>query len=146
MIKDLDKVGKKGEIVEVSDGYAGNFIIPKGYGRKLTEASLNQYRHEKELEAQETARKVSEAQDLAKTLENIVLEFKAAVGKNGVMIGTISPKQIEEELKVKHGIIIDKRKFIDHYPCNAFGTTCLKIELFKGVIGTVKIHISEKIK
>lgn len=146
MIKDLKKVGKKGEIVEVSDGYASNYIIPQGYGRKLTENSFHDYRREKELEALELERKAEEARELAKRLETVTLEFQAAAGKNGQMIGTVSPKQIEEELRKKHGIVIDKRKFVDRYPCNAFGTTILRIELFKGVIGSVKVHITEKIR
>ena len=148
MIKDLKKVGKRGEIVEISDGYASNFVIPQGYGRKLTENSLGDYKKEKEKaeEAALIAQKKAAAQEVAKKLEGITLEFQATSGKNGLMIGQISPKQIEEELKSKYDIVIDKRKFIDRYPCNAYGTTSLKIELFKGVVGVVKVHISEKAK
>ena len=146
MIKDLKKVGKRGEIVEISDGYASNFVIPQGYGRKLTENSLGDYNKEKAEEAALIAQKKAAAQEVAKKLEGITLEFQATSGKNGLMIGQISPKQIEEELKSKYDIVIDKRKFIDRYPCNAYGTTSLKIELFKGVVGVVKVHVSEKAK
>lgn len=146
MIKDLKKVGKRGEIVEISDGYASNFVIPQGYGRKLTENSLDDYKKEKAEEAALIAQKKAAAQEVAKKLEGITLEFQATSGKNGLMIGQISPKQIEEELKSKYDIVIDKRKFIDRYPCNAYGTTSLKIELFKGVVGVVKVHVSEKAK
>ena len=146
MIKDLKKVGKRGEIVEISDGYASNFVIPQGYGRKLPENSLGDYKKEKAEEAALIAQKKAAAQEVAKKLEGITLEFQATSGKNGLMIGQISPKQIEEELKSKYDIVIDKRKFIDRYPCNAYGTTSLKIELFKGVVGVVKVHVSEKAK
>ena len=146
MIKDLKKVGKRGEIVEISDGYASNFVIPQCYGRKLTENSLGDYKKEKAEEAALIAQKKAAAQEVAKKLEGITLEFQATSGKNGLMIGQISPKQIEEELKSKYDIVIDKRKFIDRYPCNAYGTTSLKIELFKGVVGVVKVHVSEKAK
>jgi large subunit ribosomal protein L9 len=60
------------------------------------------------------------------------------------MFGTISPKQIEGELKTKYNIVIDKRKFIDHYPVNAIGYTRLRIELYKDVIGVVNVHVSEE--
>ena len=146
MIKDLKKVGKRGEIIEISDGYASNFVIPQGYAKKLTENSLDDYKKEKAEEAALLAQKKAAAQEVAKKLESITLEFQATSGKNGLMIGQISPKQIEEELKSKYDIVIDKRKFIDRYPCNAYGTTSLKIELFKGVIGVVKVHITEKAK
>ena len=79
-----------------------------------------------------------------KLLEGIVLEFKAKAAPDGRMVGTISYKQVEDELKDKHQLIIDKRKFIDHYQINAFGTTKLKIELFKEVIGVVNVHVSEE--
>ena len=60
------------------------------------------------------------------------------------MFGNISPKQIVEELNAKYGIELDKRKFVDKYPVNAFGFTRLKIEIYKGVIGTINVHVSEK--
>ena len=121
-------------------------LLPQGYGRKLTENSLGDYKKEKAEEAALIAQKKAAAQEVAKKLEGITLEFQATSGKNGLMIGQISPKQIEEELKSKYDIVIDKRKFIDRYPCNAYGTTSLKIELFKGVVGVVKVHVSEKAK
>ena len=77
-----------------------------------------------------------------------VFEFKAKVGSDGRMFGSVSPKQIEEGLKEQWGITIDKRKFIDKYPANGLGYTRLKIELYKGeageVVGTVNVHISEE--
>ena len=89
-----------------------------------------------------------EAEKLKVRLEQINVEFKAKVGSDGRMFGTISPKEIEEGLKKQWGITIDKRKFIDKYPANALGYTRLKIELYKGsegqVIGTVNVHISEE--
>ena len=84
------------------------------------------------------------AQEVAEKLKEITLEFTAPSSKDGRMFGNISPKQICEEMKKVFNIDIDKRKFIDKYPVNAFGYTRLKIELFKGVVGTVNIHVSEK--
>ena len=74
----------------------------------------------------------------------MVLEFTAPASKDGRMMGTISEKVIVQELKDKYGIVVDKRKFVDKYPCNAFGYTRLKIELFKDVIATISVHVSEK--
>ena len=79
-------------------------------------------------------------------LDSIELVYEANIGKNGAMIGTVSNKTIAEDLKSKYGIVIDKRKFIDHYLVNCFGITNLRIELFKDVIGTVKVRVKEKKK
>lgn len=148
LLSDVKGVGKKGDTVNVSDGYASNYLIP----RKLAVISTpnNQATLTKE-NAAEKARQISlkkEAEELAKRLEHINVEFSAKVGSDGRMFGTISPKEIEEGMKKQWGITIDKRKFLDKYPANALGYTRLRIELYKGsegqVIGTVNVHISEE--
>lgn len=148
MLKDVKGVGKKGEVVQVSDGYGANFLIPRGLAVLASPESLNRLKAE---EAQEAKRQVAlkeEAEKIAKRLEHIEVKFTAKAGKDGRMFGTISPKEIEEGMKKQWGITIDKRKFIDKYPANAFGYTRLKIELYKGsagqVIGTVSVHIEEE--
>ena len=104
------------------------------------------FQKEKEEEAlrQEELRK--EALEMKSKLDSIELVYEANIGKNGAMIGTVSNKTIAEDLKSKYGIVIDKRKFIDHYLVNCFGITNLRIELFKDVIGTVKVRVKEKKK
>ena len=77
-------------------------------------------------------------------LESIVLEYKLKAHKDKTPAGSISTKEVEKDLKDNYGISIDKRKFVDKYPMNAFGYTNLKIELYKGVIGTIRVHISEE--
>lgn len=144
LLQDVKGVGKKNQIVEVSDGYASNFLIPRRLAVKSTEKGLEVMKKQIQDEKDELARKEALAKEDAKRLEEIVLEFEAPSSKDGRMMGTISVKQIVEELKEKHNIVVDKRKFVDKYPCNAFGYTKLKVELFKNVIGTIKVHVSEK--
>lgn len=144
LLADVKNVGHKDDIVTVSDGYALNFLIP----RKLAVQSTNTARAILDKQAtdraNELARQKAEAEETAKKLVNIVLEFKAKAAPDGRMLGTISPVQIEKKLKEEYQLTIDKRKFIDKYPVNAFGTTRLRIELFKGVIATVSTHVSEE--
>ncbi len=148
LLADVKGVGKKGQTVEAKDGFAKNYLIP----RKLAVISTDT--NQKILarnNAEEAARQQSlkeEAEALAGRLKNINVEFKAKVGSDGRMFGSVSPKQIEEGLKAQWGIVIDKRKFIDKYPANAIGYTRLKIELYKGsageVVGVVNVHITEE--
>ena len=148
LLNDVKGLGVKGATVSVSDGYAVNFLIP----RKLAVISTpnNQATLEKN-NAEEEAKQAElkkQAEELAARLEHINVEFKAKVGGDGRMFGTISPKEIEQGMKDQWNIDIDKRKFIDKYPANAVGYTRLKIELYKGsagqVIGTVNVHITEE--
>jgi large subunit ribosomal protein L9 len=143
LLKDVKNLGKKDQEVEVANGFAANYLFPNKLAVALTDRG-KEIRDEqlKTLEEAE-AKKVSEAQDLVGRLASITLEFKAKIAGDGRMIGTISTKQIVETLKEKHKITLDKRKFVDHYLVNAVGFTRLKIELHKGVIGVVNVHVSE---
>ena len=144
LLQDVKGVGKKNQIVEVSDGYGSNFLIPRKLAVRYSEHGVEvrdkQIQHEKD----EFVRKQNEAREVKAKIESLVLEFNAPSSKDGRMMGTISEKVIVQELKEKHGIVVDKRKFIDKYPCNAFGYTRLKVELFKDVVATISVHVSEK--
>ncbi|MCH4235529.1 MAG: 50S ribosomal protein L9, partial [Bacilli bacterium] len=109
-----------------------------------TDRSIEILNSQKENRAKAVAEEKQKAEELALKLKDITVEFTAKVSKDGRMFGTISPKQIEGELKTKYNIVIDKRKFIDHYPVNAIGYTRLRIELYKDVIGVVNVHVSEE--
>jgi len=148
LLADVKTLGKKGDTINVSDGYGANYLVPRGLAAPSTagtQASLAKQN------AEETDRQIQlkkEAEELSKRLENLNVEFSAKVGSDGRMFGSISTKQIEEGLKEQWNIVIDKRKFIDKYPANAIGYTRLKIELYKGsqgsVTGIVNVHISEE--
>ena len=150
LLKDVKGLGKKGETKTVADGYAQNFLIKNGYAipRKLvvkkTEESLATLKKENEIEAKKQEDLKNAALEAKVKLESIVLEYKLKAHKDKTPAGSISTKEVEKDLKDKYGISIDKRKFVDKYPMNAFGYTNLKIELYKGVIGTIRVHISEE--
>ena len=148
LLQDVKKYGKKGETINVSDGFGLNYLIPRGMAVASTESSQKTLAKNNAAESARQAELKKEAEALAERLKNINVEFKAKVGSDGRMFGSVSPKQIEEGLKEQWGITIDKRKFIDKYPANGLGYTRLKIELYKGeageVVGTVNVHISEE--
>ena len=144
LLKDVKKLGKKDQIVNVSDGYASNYLFPNRLAVPVTNKSkeiLNKQQEDARI-AEENAKKA--ALELAKKLENLEVLFSAKVGKDGKMFGSISLKQIEEEMLKQLNIQIDKRKFIDKGPLDSLGIYRLKIELHKGVVGTIKVHIVEE--
>ena len=144
LLKDVKKVGKKDETVEVSDGYAKNFLFPNKLAVQLSKRSGEILAEQKEAERQQFEDNQKEARALAEQLQNITLEFKLKSGSNGRCFGNVSLKQIEEKLLSEYKITIDKRKFIDKGPLDMLGYYKLKIELYKGVVGEINVHIQER--
>ena len=137
-IKDLKGQGKKGDIKDVSDGYAINFLIKKGYALKKTEGSLNKLNEEKKKDKEIDLENRNEALKLKEKLENITLNFKVKTSKDSRMFGSISSKQIKEELN-KLGFNIDKKQ-IENTTINSLGTHFVNITLYKDIKGKLKVH------
>ena len=144
LLADVKKVGKKNQTVNVSDGFANNFLFKKKLAVPVSKKSVEILETQQENARQEEIRKKEDATKLVETLKEITLEFEAKVGKDSKLFGSISLKQVEEEMKAKHNIVIDKRKFLDKGPLDILGYHKLRIELYKGVIGIVNVHISER--
>ena len=144
LLKDVKGIGKKGEIVNVKDGYGANYLVPNRLAVMYSAKSQEILDDQKKAEAENIERMKAEARAAADKLKDIVLEFSAKGSGDGRMFGTISTKQIEQELKEKHNIEIDKRKFVSKEPVDHFGYSKLTIELYKGITGTITVHVSEK--
>lgn len=141
----MKKVGKKGELVEVADGYARNFLIRQRLAVEATKRSLEirdeqklqEQLHEKELEAQ--------AEELKKKLDMIKVHFTLKQGQDGRIFGSISTKQLAEGMMKQHGIAIDKRKILGISSVDALGDSDVKIDLYHNkVIGTIHVHVAPK--
>lgn len=144
MKKDLKGVGKAGQVVEVSDGYGANFIIPRGFGVLYTPESVKEREEElARLKAIDDANR-AKANESAKKLEGIVFEFVAPVGNGGRMIGTVSIKELKKALKEKLEIDVDKDDFPEHNIVNSFGMSHVKINLYKGIYGIMNVKVNPK--
>ena len=144
LLVDVKKVGKKDQIVNVSDGYANNYLIKNRLAVPVSKRSVEVLENQQENARQLEEQKKQEAKEIAEKLKGLVLEFSLSVGKDSRPFGSISLKQVEDELLTKHKITIDKRKFLEKKNLDALGYHSLKIELYKGVIGEVKVHIGER--
>ena len=144
MKKDLKGVGKAGQVVEVSDGYGANFIIPRGFGVLYTPESVKEREEElARLKAIDDSNR-AKANENAKKLEGIVFEFVAPVGNGGRMIGTVSIKELKKALKEKLEIDVDKDDFPEHNIVNSFGMSHVKINLYKGIYGIMNVKVNPK--
>lgn len=144
LLADVRKVGKKGDVVKVADGYGQNFLIKNKLAVLATEGANNVRAQQEKEKAIQEEKKKEEALVLKEKLKDIVVEFKLSPGTNGRVYGAVSAKSVVEEMKKQHGIDVDKRKFIDFYPIQALGYTVVKAEIYKGVIAEFKVHTSEK--
>ncbi len=141
-LKDLRGQGKKGDIKEVSDDYDINFLKKKGYAVKKTEVSLNKLNKEKEENKKTDEKNTIAAKEIAKKLEKVTLIFEAKAGKEDKMFGSISSKQIKEELE-KKGFTFDKKQ-IEMEPINCFGFHNVQINLYKDIKGTIRVEVKKR--
>lgn len=144
LLQDVKKVGKKGDIVKVSDGYGQNFLIKNKLAVKETATAKKIVDEQKEQEKLQDIENKNKALKLKEVIEGLTLEFVLKSGKNGKTFGSVSTKMVVDQLRDQYDIKVDKRKFIDARPIGALGYTNLKVELYKGVIATVKVHLIEK--
>lgn len=142
LLSDVKKVGKKGEIKEVADGYANNFLIARKLAVQASESASKVLEKENAEKAKQDAINKEEANKLKEKIEKLELVFKVKA-KEGKVSGSVSTNKIADELKTK-GIEIDKRKIINNEPVTSLGYSHVKVELYKGVIATIKVKLVEE--
>jgi len=143
LLEDVKSLGKKGQIVNVSDGYARNFVLPKKVGVEATEKNKNDLKLQKAHEDKVAAEKLQEAKDLAKKLEGMKIEVKLKAGENGSVFGSVSSKEIAECAKKQWNMDLDKKKIVVDTPIRTFGMHEVPIRLHPQVTGTLYVLVKE---
>jgi len=138
-LKDLKNQGKKGEIKEVKDGYAKNFLIKNGYAIKETKESLKILDRENKQAKELDEKNKKEAKALKQKLEQEKITFQVKTGKNDKVFGSISLKQIKDKLDEKYKI--DKKQIIINNPISSLGFHEVEIHLYKDIIAKIKIEV-----
>ena len=141
-LKDLRGQGKKGEIKEVKDGYAQNYLIKNGYAEKLTEQSYQKYLDNKQEELKLDEKNREEANKVKENLSKIELVFKVKTGKMDKVFGSVSSKQIKDDLD-KLGFTIDKKQIELQEGLSSLGYHDVKITLYKDIIGILKVKLEK---
>lgn len=143
LLKDVKGQGKRHEIIDVKDGYGNNFLIKNGLGVLATEESVKRLKKDIQNEIDTENKLVAQAKSDKEQLEKMTLEFYLKTGVQDRVFGSISPKQIAEELKNKN-FAIDKKKIIIDTPIASLGFHKVKIELHKNVIAEMKVEIKKE--
>jgi large subunit ribosomal protein L9 len=142
-LKDVKGRGKKGEIKNVADGYAHNFLIKQGLAIEANQSSVSTLAAQKKKEEKVAEEELEEAKKLKEPLEKITVELTAKAGEGGRLFGSITTKQIAEELQKKHGLKLDKRKMDLNDAIRSLGHTKVPVKLHHEVTASLNVHVKE---
>ncbi|MDF2541950.1 MAG: ribosomal protein [Herbinix sp.] len=141
LTQDVKTLGKKGEIVKVSDGYARNFILPKKLGMEATPKNLNDLKLQKAAEEKKQRELLQEAKDFGKKLEDITIRVTIKAGEGGRTFGSISTKEIATAMKEQFNLDIDKKKLLLQDPIKNAGTYTVPVKLHPQVTAEMKVKV-----
>ena len=144
LLEDVKSLGKKGEMVEVSTGYARNFIIPKKKGVEATAQAMNDLKLQKANEAKVAQENLEAAQKLASDLKDNPVTLKVKTGANGKLFGAISSREIAAAVKDQKGLDLDKKKIVLDEPIKELGTHIVKAKLHKDVAAELTVKVEEE--
>ncbi len=144
LLEDVKKIGKKGDIKEVKDGYAYNFLFPKNLAAPATKQNLAAVEREKELKENEEKKRKEEAEEIGKILRDKEFIFKVKAGDKGRLFGSLSTKEIGQEIEDQYKIKLDKRKLSIDEPIRALGTYNVTAKLHPEVSFEFKIKVIEQ--
>lgn len=144
LLEDVKALGKKGDICDVSDGYARNFIIPRKKGLEATSDNLNNLKLKKANDAKVAQENLEAAQALAKELEEQAIVLKVKVGDGGKLFGAISSKEIAAAVKEQTNLDVDKKKIVLAEPIKTLGSHDIKVKLHKDVAATLVVKVVEE--
>ena len=142
--QDVKGQGKKGQMVEVSEGYARNFLLPRKLAIVATTDAINTMNLKEKARRAEEARQKAEAEATAEKLKECQVKLTAKAGNGGRLFGAVTTKEISEGLKAQYGIDIPKQKLVLEDPIKAFGSYQVKAKLGFEVVGTVYVSVFEE--
>lgn len=144
LLQDVKSQGKKNDIIEVSEGYARNFLFPKKLAVVADAKAVNDIKNKKSSEAHKIEVERENAKKVAEKLSETTVTIVADGGKDGKFYGAITSKDIAEALKSQAGVDVDKRKIVLDAPIKAFGSYKIDVKLYQEIAGKVTVSVKEK--
>ena len=143
LLEDVKSLGKKGDIVDVSDGYARNFLLARKKGVEANNKNMNDLKLKKANDEKVAAQNLQDAKETAENLSDKIVVLKLKAGEGGKTFGSVSNKEIAEAAKEQFGLDIDKKKIVINEPIKSLGTYEVTVKLHQKVTGTLKVKVEE---
>ena len=143
LTQDVKGQGKKGQMVKVSDGYARNYLLPKGLATEATKENINVMKGKAESLEYKLKVEKEEAQKIVDQMKEIEVVLTAKAGANGKLFGSITSKDVADELKIQHHIKIDKKKLVMPDGIKTLGTTEIEVKVYPQITGKLKVVVKE---
>lgn len=142
LLKDVKGQGKKGDIINASDGYARNFLLPRGLAVEPTKTALNELKGQQDSKAYREQKELDEANALRDKISAVSVKVAAKAGENGKLFGAVTTSEIADKLKMEHHIAIDKKKIVLSEPIKSTGEFALPVKLHPKVTAELKVSVS----
>ena len=143
LTQDVKGQGKKGELVNVSDGYARNFLFPRGLATEANAAAMNELKNREEAAAFHKEQEKKQAQETAAAIDGKTVKLTARAGQGGRLFGAVTSKEIAEELNKQYGLSVPKQKIVLEEPIKTFGVHRVKAKLYQDIAGEILVQVVE---
>ena len=144
LLQDVKSLGKRGELVEASDGYARNYLLPRKLAKEANAQAMNEYKNAENSKQYKIATEKAQAEAAKKKLEGKIFKMTAKAGQSGKLFGSITSKQVAEEIKKQYNIVIDKRKVVLECDIKEYGTYKAEVKLYTGITANIDVQVSEE--
>lgn len=144
LTSDVKGQGKKGQMVNVSDGYARNFLFPRGLATEATKAAMNDYQGKESSKQFHKQQEVQAAEELAQRLEGQTVKLAAKAGENGKLFGSITSQAVAEAIKMQLHIVLDKRKLVMGDGIKSAGTTEVEVKVYPEITAKIKVLVESE--
>lgn len=143
LLQDVKDIGKKGELVTVKDGYARNFLLPRGLAKEANAQAMNELKNAADAKKFKIDTEIAEAKKAKEKLESKTIVIHARSGKEGKLFGSITAKEIANEIKQRCGIVVDKRKISITGEIKQYGTYDVEVKLYTGISAKIFVQVCE---
>ena len=143
LLQDVKSLGKKGELVNVSDGYARNFLFPKSLAKEANAQAMNELKNAEQSKKYKKETEIAAANKAKETLEGAKFVIKAKAGESGKLFGSITPKEISAEIKRQKNLDVDKRKIVLKREIKTLGEYAVEIKLYTGISANVDVVVEK---
>ena len=143
LLKDIKGTGKKGDVINASDGHARNYLIPRGLAKEATDGNVKELEHQNASKVKREEDALAGAKKLAEDISKLEITFKTKAGEGGRLFGSITNKDISDLIKTNHKLDIDKKKIVLDQPIRTLGTTNVTIKVYPKVTAQIKVHVIE---